>query len=979
MLMNMTTVMMMVGDDEMVMKTSQTHIPEQTKNYNNNNWLLSGCGSNQLFGQRGVRGHLQCLNQRQSVAGSAQSEAKATEKAAGPCAGKALGSLTMFGSLDGFSMDFRDHDVMKIFVRRNGTSDALREVFLPPNSKISDLLEKCTKALDLEVPALKAFHSNGVECTDVDQVDQGEVIHVSCGEAFKVTDGGAGTQVVGDYVLHEKLGQGGFGCVMKGVHVETGEAAAVKFVPKKSFRQFSDLQRVFQEIQALRNLRHPHIIRVLDVADHPDSICFIMEYAAGGELRGYVEEHSFLEEDEARTFFKQIVRAVHYIHSKKIIHRDLKLENVLLDAHNRCKIVDFGLSDYVSSKERTVTDAGTEAYLAPEVFNGSSGDSDPYKLDVWALGVILFALCHGRLPFGRPDRETCAKIEAEGLSFKETISPNYRRIVRAMLTPRADRRAFVDEILLDSWVSINRFADCAEIYELPQPSDADMPERSVSVGDTREEEPQSPMHDEGERVHSSRTDVMDYSPSPSRREPRRLRTASDVHGSSATPRVALRGDRKGAIGRAGLAVIRGTSSAVETTAKKKRRSVHMSWHPRASSAPNVANEVELCQPHSFGQHPAESSSEILDQGGSECVRGFRACKDRMRGGFSNNIMRHHCGGNLSSFSNDLTDAAESCEASTTPFLQRSLANKIHMGRKVRHPVPKPKPKSAPPKRRGTLPKCIDDSATERRPSFVWLAPFRLLWSWLVRVCRALGTLGTAAAPQRRAPLQAEESAPRPRPAKPATKTNISDALVRQLLTLLFNRTGGQIVVEQDVEQACEAYLHGCPWDSRNVAELIVMRGPPGVGKSTRAREILSERLGLDNAPSLVQQLLHICSTDDFFTKFQSSGQVYTYDKSKLGRNHAKNQERVKILTRLGVKPIIVDNTNMSRKEMSPYLRLAQEAGYKTRIVHQRHGKIVAASRSLESLGSCPDPEKTNACSIEGLSSTAENVRIATFP
>ncbi|CAE7517539.1 SNF1 [Symbiodinium microadriaticum] len=243
-------------------------------------------------------------------------------------------SLTMFGSLDGFSMDFRDHDVMKIFVRRNGTSDALREVFLPPNSKISDLLEKCTKA-GVSLRCRKAFHSNGVECTDVDQVDQGEVIHVSCGEAFKVTDGGAGTQVVGDYVLHEKLGQGGFGSVLKGVHVETGEAAAVKFVPKKSFRQFSDLQRVFQEIQALRNLRHPHIIRVLDVADHPDSICFIMEYAAGGELRGYVEEHSFLEEDEARTFFKQIVRAVHYIHSKKIIHRDLKLENVLLDAHNR--------------------------------------------------------------------------------------------------------------------------------------------------------------------------------------------------------------------------------------------------------------------------------------------------------------------------------------------------------------------------------------------------------------------------------------------------------------------------------------------------------------------------------------------------------------------------------------------------------------------------------------------------------------------
>jgi len=351
----------------------------------------------------------------------------------------------------------------KVYVKRNGIAGPLKEVKLPPNSKLSDLYEKSCKVLDLEY-VQRAYFSNGVECTDIDHIEEDEIIHISCGEPFKVVEGGeckAGyNQVVGNFILHEKIGQGGFGSVMKGVHSETGEAAAVKFVPKKSFRQFSDLQRVFQEIQALRNLRHPNIIRILDVADNPDSICFIMEYAAGGELRGYVEKHKSLSEEESRSFFKQIVRAVHYIHSKKIIHRDLKLENILLDKENRCKIVDFGLSDYVAGakKDGVVTDAGTEAYLAPEVYNGFSKGSDPFKIDSWALGVILFAMTHGKLPFSRPDVETCAMLDKDGLTFGEDITRSYARLTKAMLTPCPEKRASVDAIAVDPWVTMHRFA-----------------------------------------------------------------------------------------------------------------------------------------------------------------------------------------------------------------------------------------------------------------------------------------------------------------------------------------------------------------------------------------------------------------------------------------------------------------------------------------------------------------------------------------
>eukprot|EP00929_Paragymnodinium_shiwhaense_P031285 TRINITY_DN17561_c0_g1_i1.p1 TRINITY_DN17561_c0_g1~~TRINITY_DN17561_c0_g1_i1.p1 ORF type:complete len:513 (-),score=138.19 TRINITY_DN17561_c0_g1_i1:254-1792(-) len=373
----------------------------------------------------------------------------------------------MFGDFGDFGgADFGTDLATKVFVRNNITAGPLKEVRLPPNSKLVDLFEKCSKVLDIDAPQ-RAYYSNGVECTDVENLENDEILHISCGEPFKAVDKPGAREIVGNYILHDKLGQGGFGSVYKGLHSETGEAAAIKFVAKKSFRQFSDLQRVFQEIQALRNLRHQNVIRILDVADHPTNICFILEYAAGGELRGYVEKAGSLSEEESRTFFKQIVRAVHYIHSKKTIHRDLKLENILLDASNRCKIVDFGLSDYVSSKEQTVTDAGTEAYLAPEVYNGCSKDSDPYKIDVWGLGVILYALAHGKLPFYRPDEETCAKLDADGLQFKEELSTGYRRLVKAMLTPSPERRASVDEITLDPWVTKHRFAQCEEHMCVP--------------------------------------------------------------------------------------------------------------------------------------------------------------------------------------------------------------------------------------------------------------------------------------------------------------------------------------------------------------------------------------------------------------------------------------------------------------------------------------------------------------------------------
>lgn len=493
----------------------------------------------------------------------------------------------------------------KVFVKRNGTAGPLKEVKLPPHSKLCDLFEKSGKVLDIE-NAQKAFYSSGVECTDIEHIEEDEVIHISCGEPFKLAEGAgaAALQVVGNYILHEQLGQGGFGSVIKGVHSETGDVAAIKFVAKKSFRQFSDLQRVFQEIQALRNMRHPNIIRILDVADNPDSICFIMEFAAGGELRGYVEKRQSLSEEESRVFFKQIVRAVHYIHSKKIIHRDLKLENILLDKENRCKIVDFGLSDYVSSKERTVTDAGTEAYLAPEVYNGWSGHADPFKIDAWALGVILFAMTHGKLPFSRPDNDTCAMLDKADLHFSEGSTQSLCHIVKAMLTPAPEKRASVNEITLDPWVTMNRFA--ALVGELAPEDNSDSENSTAAQGSRRDQRLQSESRER-------------------RRERRRSATMPAMPEGNASNSAAA------AVAAAAVASSRGERSGVERETRGEARSVLE--HPR--EAPGAAGRLAGISPrpamdrHIFDSRGSEHGSEHRHAQPSPRPHDRGARKDRL--------------------------------------------------------------------------------------------------------------------------------------------------------------------------------------------------------------------------------------------------------------------------------------------------------------------------------------------------------------
>ncbi|EER02882.1 Ovarian-specific serine/threonine-protein kinase Lok, putative [Perkinsus marinus ATCC 50983] len=302
---------------------------------------------------------------------------------------------------------------LTLYIKKNGYEMEGIRIELPTTATMQELFDKAQECLGLDLPVERVFFSNGFEVSEMSHIEQNEVLYVSTGGNFRSPTRNPLSRNVANYILGETLGEGGYGEVVKAVDSTTKEEFAMKLVKKSSFSRFEDIQRVYTEIDTLRALRHPNVIRMVDVVDHPEYICFVMELASGGELRRFVERHGPLDENISRHIFNQIAKAVHYCHSKRVVHRDLKLENILMDEHNCCKIVDFGLADFAVIPEIMVTDAGTEAYLAPEVYRGESVGNDPFKIDVWSLGVILYALTHGKLPFERPAKEVCERLERE--------------------------------------------------------------------------------------------------------------------------------------------------------------------------------------------------------------------------------------------------------------------------------------------------------------------------------------------------------------------------------------------------------------------------------------------------------------------------------------------------------------------------------------------------------------------------------------
>ncbi|KAI9350474.1 kinase-like domain-containing protein [Zopfochytrium polystomum] len=257
---------------------------------------------------------------------------------------------------------------------------------------------------------------------------------------------------IGNYTLVETLGVGSFGKVKLGVHSVTGHKVAMKIVNRKRIANMDMVGRVKREIQYLKQLRHPHIIKLYEVITTPTDIIMVIEYA-GGELFNYIVERGRMTEDDARRFFQQIICAVEYCHKRKIVHRDLKPENVLLDEWNQVKIADFGLSNIMSDGDFLKTSCGSPNYAAPEVISGKLYEGP--EVDVWSCGVILYVMLCGRLPFDDDYIPNLfKKINGGVFSLPNYLSPATKSLLQAMLTVDPLKRITIAEIRKKEWFNV---------------------------------------------------------------------------------------------------------------------------------------------------------------------------------------------------------------------------------------------------------------------------------------------------------------------------------------------------------------------------------------------------------------------------------------------------------------------------------------------------------------------------------------------
>eukprot|EP01103_Thecamoeba_quadrilineata_P014095 TRINITY_DN4097_c0_g1_i2.p1 TRINITY_DN4097_c0_g1~~TRINITY_DN4097_c0_g1_i2.p1 ORF type:complete len:536 (-),score=105.69 TRINITY_DN4097_c0_g1_i2:112-1719(-) len=259
-----------------------------------------------------------------------------------------------------------------------------------------------------------------------------------------------GVKILGNYDVGQTIGKGQFGKVKIARHVLTQNKVAIKFINKTLLDEAS-MKMIRREISIMKLLNHPYIIQLYEIIETEKFFYLVMEYASKGEVLEYIEKNGPFSEQQAVKYFYQILIALQLLHAHRIVHRDLKTENLLFDSKQNIKIIDFSLSNHFVPGENLKTFCGSPTYAAPELILKQEYRGP--EVDIWSLGVVLYYFVCGRLPFVGHDFNSLfhAILRCE-YTVPEHLSADCQSLLQRMLVVDPNQRATLDELFKHPWV-----------------------------------------------------------------------------------------------------------------------------------------------------------------------------------------------------------------------------------------------------------------------------------------------------------------------------------------------------------------------------------------------------------------------------------------------------------------------------------------------------------------------------------------------
>lgn len=268
------------------------------------------------------------------------------------------------------------------------------------------------------------------------------------------------TTTIKFYKILNLLGQGAFGKVILAVQVLSDIKVAIKVIDKSYLQDDHSRRKVFREIYILKKVKSPYVVKILEFFESDENVFIVMEYMPGGDLLHYLKKNGKIDEGLSKELFGQVLIGAKAIHGCEVLHRDFKLDNILMDRkRKKIKICDFGVSKLMHKGEVITDQCGTPAYLAPEIIldKGYQG----YWSDIWSLGVLLYCMVCGTVPFKANNISELNKAILIGrYEFPDCVSQEVKDLIRKMLHSIPKKRISLDNAIQHVWLK-----DCESLME----------------------------------------------------------------------------------------------------------------------------------------------------------------------------------------------------------------------------------------------------------------------------------------------------------------------------------------------------------------------------------------------------------------------------------------------------------------------------------------------------------------------------------